>query len=106
MSILATVENSIELRSHHITHDPAAPSRIDTASAERSRTENKMRSINPSSLTKSRPRLGDSVHHSRYGEGHVLAHWPNGTLLVRFDNEANNRMIWPSFLERPNGQRR
>lgn len=78
----------------------------DTRLAERSMTENTMRSSSPSSLTNSKLRLGEAVRHSRFGAGQVLAHWPDGTLLVQFDNAAKNQLIWPSFLSRVNDQGR
>ncbi|MFQ5922834.1 MAG: hypothetical protein ACE5M4_08320 [Anaerolineales bacterium] len=57
------------------------------------------------SRTVSGIRLGEAVRHSRYGTGWALAYWPDGTLLIRFDKEAKNRLVWPSFLDRVNGRR-
>lgn len=37
-------------------------------------------------------------------DSQVLARWPDGTLHVQFDNAAKNRLVWPSFLDRRNGQ--
>lgn len=51
-------------------------------------------------------RLGDPVRHGRYGAGMVKAHWPDGTILVRFDREAKSQLVWPSFLDRENGRQR
>ena len=106
MSITSTLEMNTKMQSHDRSLDPVAPQRTDTRSAERSRTENKMRYSGPSSLTNSKPRLGEAVRHSRFGDGQVLAHWPDGTLLVRFDNVTKNQLVWPSFLRRANGQQR
>ncbi len=106
MNIPATLKIGTRVRSHNKTHHRVAPLRTNTRSAEMPRTENKMRSNKSSSLTGSKPRLGESVRHSRHGNGEVLAHWPDGTLLVRFDNATKNRLVWPSFLDRVNGQRR
>jgi hypothetical protein len=44
-------------------------------------------------------RLGQIVHHSRFGTGRVMAHWPDGTLLVKFDGADKNRMVFPSLLD-------
>ena len=42
--------------------------------------------------------LGASVWHCTYGNGHVLAHWPDGRLLIAFDRMADNQLIFPSML--------
>lgn len=44
-------------------------------------------------------RLGEQVGHAGFGVGQVLAHWPDGRLLIRFDGAAKNRLIWPSLLD-------
>lgn len=44
-------------------------------------------------------RLGEKVGHARFGSGQVLAHWPDGRLLIRFDRAARNRLVWPSLLD-------
>ena len=111
MKTLSNVEMSAELQSNDVTHHTLAPLRTarrlaELKPAEKSKTENRKGSRKPSSPTESRPRLGKAVSHSRYGRGEVLAHWPGGTLLVRFDNAAKNRLVWPSFLDRVNGHRR
>jgi hypothetical protein len=56
--------------------------------------------------TRSGHELGELVHHNRFGKGRVRAHWPDGTLLVQFDNGARSRFVWPSFLVRVAGPRR
>lgn len=66
----------------------------------------KMAANGSPSLPNSKPRIGASVDHSRYGNGKVMAHYPDGTILVRFDNSAKNRRIWLSFLNLANNQRR
>lgn len=67
-------------------------------SAVKPRTESRIRSSEASSGVAPGYRLGDSVRHGRFGTGRVIAPWPDGTLLVRFDGEAKSRLIWPSLL--------
>lgn len=54
----------------------------------------------PAAVADSRFRLGDAVRHGRFGSGRVQAHWPDGTVQVRFDRAARSRLVWPAFLER------
>lgn len=94
MSIPSTFDTNSKVWLRDRTHASVTPLRSDSRSAERSGT------------TTSRPRLGEAVHHSQYGDGQVLAHWPDGTLLVRFHSTAKSRLVWPSFLDIVNGQQR
>lgn len=54
----------------------------------------------PRSRSISRPQPGDAVRHGAYGQGRVLAHWPDGTLLVRFHRMPRSRLVPPSHLGR------
>ena len=51
-------------------------------------------------------RLGEAVNHAQFGTGRVKAHWPDGALLVRFDGEAQSRLVFPSLLDGGNGHYR
>jgi len=68
-------------------------------STVRSITENRIRSGQGSSGTAPSHRLGQIVHHSRFGTGRVVAHWPDGRLQVKFDGEDKNRSVFPSLLD-------
>jgi hypothetical protein len=68
-------------------------------SAARFITENSISSGKGSSGTALSYRLGQIVHHSRFGTGRVVAHWPDGTLLVKFDGAVKNRLVFPSLLD-------
>ena len=48
--------------------------------------------------------IGEAVRHGRHGPGQVLSHWPDGTVLIRFDRKGKSVHVWPSFLERLNGK--
>lgn len=106
MNSTSMLEMKTAVRSKNRKFNPITLLRIKTYYSERSRTETSKRSNGSSSLTESKPRIGEAVRHSRYGKGQVLAHRPDGTLLIRFNNSTKNRLVWPSFLDRPNGQRR
>lgn len=45
-------------------------------------------------------RLGEAVHHERYGAGQVMAHLPDGRLQIRFAGVRKSQMIFPSFINR------
>ena len=110
MNTLSIVKMSVDLVSNGDTHH-TLPLKTDTRStevkaAERSRTRSSAGAREPTSAAKSKLRLGEVVRHSRFGRGRVLAHWADGTILVRFDDVANNQLIWPSFLDRVNGHQR
>ena len=45
-----------------------------------------------------RYRIGDAVHHARFGNGQVLAIWPDGRLQVRFKTKSKNQLIFSSLL--------
>jgi hypothetical protein len=62
------------------------------------------RSREASSQQASGYRLGEAVQHVQYGSGRVKALWPDGALLVRFDSEDKNRMVFPSLLQGVNGR--
>ncbi len=106
MNTPSTLNMSIHMRSNSKTHRPVALGKIFALFGARSKTENSIRSNEASSKAAPSYRLGEDVHHSGFGNGRVMAHWPDGTLLVRFDNAAKNRLVWPSLLDRVNGQRR
>jgi hypothetical protein len=64
-------------------------------------TSETMKSIRSRKLTKAKNqnyRLGQVVHHGSFGSGQVMALWPDGRVLVRFDRAAKNQLIFPSFL--------
>jgi hypothetical protein len=58
------------------------------------------RDARPRSASDSSYRLGEAVSHHQFGAGQVLARWPDGSLLVRFDGAVKNRLVWPSLLQR------
>ena len=110
MTTLSIAKAHLDLLSKFVTNHTLRPFKTDPRSAEikpvqRSRTKSGNGFRGASSAAKSKLRLGENVRHSRYGTGRVLAHWSDGTVLVRFDNLAKNQLIWPSFLDRANGQR-
>ena len=43
-------------------------------------------------------RLGETVNHGGFGVGRVMAHWPDGRILIRFDGKARNQLVFPSLL--------
>ena len=102
----STLEIGTEVRSKIKTHRPVALLRKFARSLARSRTENSIRSSKASSGTGASYHLGQAVHHGQFGTGQVMAHWPDGTLLVRFDSAVKSRLVWPSLLDRVNGRRR
>ncbi len=111
MNTLSNAAMSVELLSNDVTHHTLTPPKIYTRSTELKTAEGpvidgKEGSSKPLFAARSRLRLGEAVRHSKFGSGQVLAHLPEGTLLIRFDNGAMNRPIWPSFLDRVNGQLR
>lgn len=81
-----TLKNLAHLRQH--------------ASPTTSRDDRRTISPRPRARTKSRPQLGGAVLHGTYGPGKVMAHWPDGTLLVRFDRLRKSRLVSPSHLGR------
>jgi hypothetical protein len=48
--------------------------------------------------------LGEAVNHNQWGNGQIMAHWPDGSLLVKFDGAVKNRLVFPTLLDRVNGQ--
>jgi len=109
MSTLSIVRMSARLLSTGFTNHTlplnGAPRLAKLNTAQRSVTESGMGSRGASPSSKTKLQLGEAVRHSRHGLGRVLAHWADGTILVRFDDLAQNQLIWPSFLDRVNGQR-
>jgi len=83
-------------------HRPAATSRLGAHAAERPRPENGSR-LSHASPAAPGLRLGEAVHHGQFGPGRVTAHWPDGTLQVRFEGAARSRLVWPSFLDCADG---
>lgn len=73
-----------------------------THAVVRSIKENSIRLGEGSARTASGYQLGEPVRHGQFGRGRVVAHWPDGTLLVRFEDMAKSRLVWPSFLDRVN----
>jgi hypothetical protein len=111
MTTLSIAKANLELLSKFFTNHTLTPLKFgfrtnDINPAERSRVCSSNEFRGASSAANSRLRLGESVQHSRYGAGRVLAHWADGTVLVRFDGLAKNQLIWPSFLDRANGHLR
>jgi hypothetical protein len=47
--------------------------------------------------------VSENVQHDRFGAGRVIARWPDGSLLVKFEQEVGNRLVWPSLLARGSG---
>jgi hypothetical protein len=110
MNTLSIARMSVELLSNGLQHHTLLlktdPRSAELKSAERRVTANGKRSRGTSSSTKTKLQLGEAVRHSGHGVGRVLAHWADGTVLVRFDDLAKNQLVWPSFLDRVNGQQR
>ena len=106
MNMSGTLEINARKRSHNGTHRPGNPLRTYARSVVKSLMEINFRSEKASTGTAQTYRLGDAVHHSGYGTGRVMAHWPDGTLLVRFDREVKSQLVWPSLLDRVNGRQR
>ena len=111
MTTLSIAKMNLELLSKFVSNHTLTPLKSGSRSTEinpveRSRTDSSNGSRGASSGAKSKLLLGENVRHSRFGTGRVLAHWSDGTVLIRFDDLARNQLIWPSFLDRANGQRR
>ncbi len=99
MQALSSIETSVEIQVREATHHtPTAPDAAARAAAEPNR-----RSAGSAAPKNTRLQLGDLVRHGRYGSGRVLAHWPDGTVQVRFNRTARNRLVWPAFLESLSG---
>ena len=111
MTTLSIAKENLEFLSKFVTNHTLTPLKISPRATEinlgeQSGTESGNRFGGTSSAAESKLRLGENVRHSRHGTGRVLAHWADGTVLVRFDDLAKNELIWPSFLDRADGQRR
>jgi len=106
MNIPSTLEIRTGVQSKDWIHQLVTTLRMYTRSAAKSRTEKSIRSSKASSGTAPGYRLGEVVQHGQFGTGRVMAHWPDGTLLVRFDSMAKSRLVFPSLLDRVNGRRR
>jgi hypothetical protein len=98
MNISSTFEKATIVRTSTPTMRLATQLRDYVRSAVRSRTENGISPRKVSSGKAPARRLGDAVHHSQFGSGRVMAHWPDGTFLIRFEDEAKSRLVWPSLL--------
>ncbi len=105
MNTPTTLELRTGLQSNDKTYRSAAPLRIFARSKAKSRTEKSTRSSKASSAKAPSYRLGEVVHHGHFGTGRVMANWPDGALLIRFDNAVKSRLIFPSLLNRVNSQR-
>lgn len=93
MQVLSSIEAGAKLRVQQATHHTPTSPPADAQAAS-------VQGLSPAGYGKadSKFRLGDVVHHGRFGPGRVLAHWPDGTVMVRFDRLAKNRLVWPAFL--------
>ena len=110
MNTLSNAKLNVGHLSKFVTNHTLTPLKTSLRSTdvrpfEKSRTASSNGSQGASSAAKPKLRLGENVRHGRFGTGRVLAHWSDGTVLVRFDDMAKNHLIWPSFLDRANGQR-
>jgi hypothetical protein len=106
MHIVSTKPIGSKPRLSNITHHTRTQQNANTLSAEVPGAKKGTRSNDSSSRANSRLALGEAVRHGRHGNGQVVAHWPNGTVLVRFDGAPKSLLVWPSFLDRVCGQRR
>jgi hypothetical protein len=82
MNTLSILEMGTKVWSKGKAQHLVAMLRQYVRSVARFKTENSIRSDKGSSATALSYRLGQVVHHSRFGTGRVMAHWPDGTLLV------------------------
>ena len=54
----------------------------------------------PSHSKRTEFRLTERVYHEGFGPGKIVAHSPDGHLIVRFDNRNKNQWVFPSFLSK------
>lgn len=87
---------------HNHTHTPAIAT-AKTAPIVRARKA--AEGIGSRSAAVSKLRLGATVRHAGFGTGQVIANWPDGTVIVRFEGASRNRKIWPAHLTRLSGGR-
>jgi hypothetical protein len=106
MNMSGTLKINARKRSHNRAHRPGNPLSTYLRSVVKSLMEINFRSEKASSGTAQAYRLGDAVQHSGFGTGRVMAHWPDGTLLVRFDRDVKSQLVWPSLLDRANSRLR
>lgn len=99
MNATSTLELGTKLRSHLRARLLASLQKALSGGLAGSNPISRHRST-ASSRRASDYRLGVKVGHPRFGMGQVLAHWPDGRLLIRFDGAARNRLVWPSLLDR------
>lgn len=92
MNTPTTLELRTGLQSNNKTYRSAAPLRIFA------RSKAKFRTSKASSAKAPDYRLGEVVQHGHFGTGRVMALWPTGSLLVRFDGADKNRLVFPSLL--------
>lgn len=100
MNTSSTLEMNMELQSNIKTYRPETSLRNFASFIAKSKTAISIRSSNASSKKAQSYRLGEVVHHGHFGSGRVMALWPDGSLLVRFDDAVKSRLIFPSLLDR------
>jgi hypothetical protein len=111
MNVPTSTQMSTELISNEATFPAHSPLAIDLGPSERkavgrSGAKDRKGSGRAPTMPESRLRSGEVVQHGRHGLGQVLAHWPDGRILIRFDDSPKSQLIWPSFLDRVDGHRR
>ncbi len=104
MNTQSTLKIGTKAQTDFTTLNPGNLLRDFANSSWISRLEKSIKSIKDSTRTAPDYRLGEAVHHGSFGTGRVMSHWPDGRLVVRFDNAVKNRLIFPSLLNRVNGQ--
>jgi hypothetical protein len=98
MNTPSTLEMSMKLQSNFKTYRPITPLRDFARLIVRVKTAISIHPNMVSSGIAVNYRLGEAVHHGQFGSGRVMAHWPDGSLLVRFDGAAKSRLVFPSLL--------
>ena len=98
MNDLSTLELGIGTWVKDAAPRLAAPTKAFFRSVVNSIMERNMRQWRYAAGNVRRYRLGEEVFHSAYGGGRVLAHWPDGRLLIAFDRSASNQLVFPSML--------
>lgn len=106
MNTPTTLELSSKVRPNEKTFDQAPAYRIFAGLIANAKASLKGRSNRVPMRTAPGYRLGEAVHHAQFGAGQVKAQWPDGTVLVRFDNETQSRLVFPSLLQGVNGHNR
>ena len=101
----SALEMGTDVRSINKTRRPEPLLRMFARSLAKSRTGNSIRSSKALSGTAPSYRLGEVVQYGQFGTGRVMANWPDGTLLVRFESVVKSRLVSPSLLDRVNSRR-